>query len=102
VGREYTVASPTFTLVNVYPGRAAFYHADLYRLSAGEAAELELWDQAAEGVLAVEWAERAEGPWPAESLTVELELAPGGGRRARLAGPARLLEGLAGAAARKG
>ena len=34
---ECDVTSPTFTLLNIYPGRLGFYHADLYRLGPGEA-----------------------------------------------------------------
>ncbi len=94
VGPEYTVSSPSFTLLNVYPGRVPFYHADLYRLDQGEALDLELWDQAADGVLAVEWAERLAGAWPPDSILVELALAAGEGRRARLSGPAGLIERL--------
>ena len=57
---EYYITSPTFTLVNQYPGRLEFYHADLYRL--GESVDFEdiglldiLFD---DGVVAVEWAEK--------------------------------------------
>ena len=33
VHEDYTVASPTFTLVNEYPGRCRLYHFDVYRLN---------------------------------------------------------------------
>ncbi|MFY9944038.1 MAG: tRNA (adenosine(37)-N6)-threonylcarbamoyltransferase complex ATPase subunit type 1 TsaE, partial [Desulfobacterales bacterium] len=33
VPKDYIITSPTFTLVNVYPGRVPLYHADLYRLA---------------------------------------------------------------------
>ena len=29
---SFTVTSPTYTLINEYPGRLPFYHVDLYRL----------------------------------------------------------------------
>lgn len=52
------VTSPTFTLVQEYRGRLTLYHADLYRLTPPEVADLGL-DELAEGsILAVEWAER--------------------------------------------
>ena len=91
VGDEYTIASPTFTLLNVYPGRIRFYHADLYRLDQGEALDLELLEEAADGVLAVEWAERLAAEWPGESLLVELALAEGEARQARLKGPIEII-----------
>ena len=57
---EYYVTSPTFTLVNQYPGRLELYHVDLYRL--GDAVDFEdvgLPDILGEdGVVAVEWAEK--------------------------------------------
>lgn len=95
VEERYAIVSPTFTLLNVYPGQVEFYHADLYRLSPAEAADLELLEEAAGGVLAVEWAERAGNAWPPGSITLILEN-PGDGRRlARLAGPRDLVEAVA-------
>jgi tRNA threonylcarbamoyladenosine biosynthesis protein TsaE len=52
------VSSPTFTLVQEYRGRLPLVHVDLYRLSPGDVDDLGLDALAAEGVLAVEWAER--------------------------------------------
>ena len=65
------VSSPTFTLLQEYPGRLTLFHADLYRLSPREVDELGLLELSADGILAVEWPER----WataPAEVITVTL------------------------------
>jgi tRNA threonylcarbamoyladenosine biosynthesis protein TsaE len=57
------VSSPTFTLVNRYPGRGPIFHVDLYRIEPGVSAALDglgldeiLQDPRA--ALIVEWAER--------------------------------------------
>ena len=52
------VSSPTFTLVQEYSGRLPLFHVDLYRLAPGEVDDLGLDALAAQGVLAIEWAER--------------------------------------------
>jgi tRNA threonylcarbamoyladenosine biosynthesis protein TsaE len=54
------VTSPTFTLVHEYRGGALpLMHVDLYRLDRAELDEIGLdQDLAAQGVTAVEWAER--------------------------------------------
>lgn len=52
------VSSPTFTLVQEYAGRVPLFHVDLYRLAPGEVDDLGLDALAAQGVLAIEWAER--------------------------------------------
>ena len=54
------VTSPTFTLVHEYRGgRVPLIHVDLYRLDRAELDEIGLdQDLAAQGVTAVEWAER--------------------------------------------
>ena len=71
---ETLVNSPTFILMARHEGPLRFFHADLYRLDdPEEVAELALAEQAAEGVLAVEWPERAFEALPAEHLLVILE-----------------------------
>jgi tRNA threonylcarbamoyladenosine biosynthesis protein TsaE len=54
------VTSPTFTLVHEYRGgRLPLVHVDLYRLDRADLDEIGLdGDLAAQGVLAIEWAER--------------------------------------------
>ncbi len=68
------VNSPTFVLVSEHlGGRLPLFHADLYRLAAaGEIAELDLHDVARDGVLLVEWPQRAGDDLPADRITVSL------------------------------
>jgi len=60
VPKEFMITSPSYTLINEYPGRVPLFHADLYRLSS--AIDIEstgLFDtMVADGVVAIEWAER--------------------------------------------
>ncbi len=93
-GRRNPVTSPSFTLLNLYPGRLPFHHADLYRLSPAEADDLFLLEEAADGVLAVEWPERGGETWPPERLVVELAVEAEDERVAGLEGPDELLAGL--------
>ena len=58
------VASPTFQLVRVYPGRPSLVHADLFRLDDPLAAlaDLGLDELLEQGVAAIEWGDRLD--WP--------------------------------------
>ncbi|KKM00289.1 hypothetical protein LCGC14_1805910 [marine sediment metagenome] len=60
------VSSPTYVLVQEYPGDVPVYHVDLYRLAdaAGELAELGLAEMLEEGVVLIEWADRAGDALP--------------------------------------
>lgn len=76
------VKSPTFVLMNEYHGRLTIYHADLYRLNdPGEVVDLALEEVASDGVLIVEWPDRAPREHPPEHLHVQLEEASDDERR---------------------
>ena len=66
------VTSPTFTLLNIYPGRVPLYHFDLYRLAGDDdVAELGFGDYFhGDGVCLVEWAERLVTELPAAYLAI--------------------------------
>ena len=69
------VRSPTFVLMTRHDGGTLpLYHADLYRLDSVEDVEdLSLPEQAADGVLLVEWPERGLPALPAEHVLIVLE-----------------------------
>ena len=76
-----TIKSSAFVLLNEYEGRLKMYLADLYRLEdSAEVADLALEEVAADGVLVVEWPDRAWEEMPREHLLVRLRWA---GERAR-------------------
>jgi tRNA threonylcarbamoyladenosine biosynthesis protein TsaE len=60
VPQEYYITSPSFTLINEYPGRMRLFHVDLYRLeNYTDTEETGLYDiLEGDGVVAVEWAEK--------------------------------------------
>ncbi len=83
---EYYITSPTFTLINQYPGRFPLFHIDLYRLDG--ISDLEdigldelLHNQA---VIAIEWAEKMSHDLPAEHLAMTFEITDDDYRRISL------------------
>lgn len=92
------VTSPTFILVAEHEGgRLPLWHADLYRLSAGSPLDDLGLDDTREGVLLVEWPERAEGELSRDHLDVHLQIDGEGRRIALLAAGerhAKLLESI--------
>ena len=92
------VPSPTFTLVQAYEARLPVAHFDLYRIgSPAELDELGFAEAAADGVVLVEWPDRAGDRLPADAIVVELTQL-GDGRLARISGGRR--DGAARALAR--
>ena len=102
------VTSPTFVIMHEYPGPIPLFHFDFYRLAREEDALgigcEEFFE--AEGVCAVEWAEKFSGLFPATALRLRIvrlsedrrriELEPGPGfdnRVERLGEEWRTLQG---------
>ena len=82
VGSSAHVASPTFQLVRVYPGRVQIAHVDLYRLEVGaELVDLGLEELLDQGAVVVEWGDRMDS---AEAALLSFEHLGGDRRRLRL------------------
>jgi tRNA threonylcarbamoyladenosine biosynthesis protein TsaE len=79
-GSTADVASPTFQLVRVYPGRVQLAHVDLYRVESGaELRDLGLDELADRGAVVVEWGDRLQ-----VDGAVEIEIEHLGGDRRRI------------------
>jgi tRNA threonylcarbamoyladenosine biosynthesis protein TsaE len=83
---DYTVTSPSFTLINEYPGRLRLFHIDLYRLDTqADLDDLGLAEILhGEGVAAVEWAEKLTDGALAERLEIRFEFGDDDRRRLRM------------------
>ena len=83
IADQRLVASPTYVLVHEYPARVPIYHLDLYRMvePAGELAELGLDEMLADGVVLIEWADRAGGDLPRPRWEIQIQITAARGRR---------------------
>ncbi len=82
LGFEGPVSSKSFVIMGEYAGREKLYHADLYRLDDPEQVQdLALDEMTSDGVLAVEWPERAGDVLPEEHLGLRFEVTGQDSRR---------------------
>lgn len=77
------VSSPTYVLVQEYPAAVTVYHLDLYRMTSPEAelGELALEEMLADGVVLIEWAERARAALPRPRWEIDIAITSQQGRR---------------------
>ena len=70
------VSSPTFTIVNEYPGPIPLFHFDMYRLgSSDELFEIGWEDYLVRGgICAVEWSENVEDAFYPDTIRVRIEI----------------------------
>jgi tRNA threonylcarbamoyladenosine biosynthesis protein TsaE len=90
------ISSPSFTLINEYPGKIPFYHIDLFRLEREkEAEELGLEDYfQGGGVTAIEWADRIPSLLPKEMLFIHIAYAGKNTRSIEIIGKEKRFEDL--------
>ena len=76
VSEQYYITSPTFTLINEYPGRHPLFHVDLYRIELlNELKEIELQEVLEQdAVIAVEWAEKLSRNILSDHLKLQFKL----------------------------
>ena len=75
LGSNETARSPTFVIATEYVARIRLYHLDLYRLDHLEEIEDLGLDEYlfGEGICVVEWAEKGDGLWPNDHLTIRMD-----------------------------
>jgi tRNA threonylcarbamoyladenosine biosynthesis protein TsaE len=96
LGVTTDVTSPTFVLINEYPGRHRVHHIDAYRTeSLGELMELGVEEMLyGDGVTVVEWADKLLSLLPPRTMIVEIHGLGDEPREIDLSGPAEILEGV--------
>lgn len=73
---KFYVTSPTYNIINEYPGRLTLYHIDLYRISDPD----ELYDIGFEeiiddeAVIAIEWPDRLPEGWIKADISINIKI----------------------------
>ncbi len=96
VDDHYTITSPTFTLINEYPGKYPLYHFDVYRLNgAGDLDDLG-YDEylSGKGVIVIEWAEKIVNALPPDIVTIHFTYVDENKRIIRISGPQKKVRNL--------
>jgi len=82
------VTSPSFALVNEYAGRLTFFHIDIYRMeSLSELVSAGIEEYlGAEGVVAMEWADRWPEILPEHSVRISIDILDENNRKITFSG----------------
>ena len=95
VPESYAVTSPTFTLLNEYPGReTVLHHLDVYRLT-GSADLMEIGYEeylSGGGVMVIEWAEKIIDQIPEGALFIKLSYLEENMRKIELTGCPEMID----------
>ncbi len=80
------VTSPSFVIINEYPGRIKVYHLDLYRLENTEEFVKLGYEEYfyGNGITLIEWAEKIKTFLPQERMEIDLEILSENERKIRV------------------
>ncbi len=97
VSEKYRITSPTFTLLNEYPGRITLYHLDIYRLSGSRDLEEMGYEEYfySDGVIVIEWAEKIKKILPEGCFNVYLRYIDENKRELNISGRRNTIEKIA-------
>jgi tRNA threonylcarbamoyladenosine biosynthesis protein TsaE len=89
VAENVPVVSPTFTLINEYPGKIPLFHLDVYRLSGPRDLEDMGYEEVfyGGGIIVIEWAEKIQDILPAKTLFILMRYIDENTREMILEGP---------------
>ena len=88
VSADYYITSPTFTLINEYPGRLPLFHVDLYRLeTVNDLDDIGLDELLCDrAVIAIEWADKLSVDLSNEYLSVRFQIIDENCRKVKMIG----------------
>jgi len=89
VDEKYQITSPTFTLINEYPGKHRLYHFDIYRIKDYTEFEDLGYEEyfSGQGIVIIEWAEKIAEKLPDETFLINFEYVDENKRRIIIEGP---------------
>lgn len=96
ISDEYKITSPTFTLINEYPGRCKLYHFDVYRISSYSEFEDLGYEElfCGDGVAVIEWAEKIMSVIPDGAFFLKFKYINEDKRKIIICGPENRLNEL--------
>jgi tRNA threonylcarbamoyladenosine biosynthesis protein TsaE len=96
VADNVPVVSPTFTLINEYPGKIPLFHLDVYRLSGPRDLEDMGYEEYfyGSGIIVIEWAEKVRGILPEKTLFVSMRYIDENTREMIVEGPGDKIQKL--------
>jgi len=73
---NYYITSPTYTLINEYPGRYHLFHVDLYRIeNYADFDDIGLYEiLRSDGIVAIEWADKLPKNFLPEYLAIHIDI----------------------------
>ncbi|MCD6408198.1 tRNA (adenosine(37)-N6)-threonylcarbamoyltransferase complex ATPase subunit type 1 TsaE [bacterium] len=79
---EYEATSPSFVLINEYPGKTPVFHFDLYRIENIKEMETLGWEEYLDkGIVLIEWADKILEELPENTILVKISVEKNGKRK---------------------